>query len=279
MFSNLLQDYSIWTIILNVLDVAVVAYVLYRLLCLIRGTRAVQLIKGIVILLIVAAISNLLHLNTIQWILSQLWAVIFIALAVIFQPELRRALEQIGRSRFFMKSIFADDTEVDFEKISDEIVRAAIAESKTKTGMLLVIEKETGLNDYVESGVRLEAQISEEVLINIFVPNTPLHDGAAIIRGNRILAAACFLPLSDNPYISTSLGTRHRAAIGISEVSDALVIVVSEETGNISIAKDGKLVRALDEKGLRKLLQEHSIQKEPAAPHFWQRRGNDAKNK
>ena len=174
--------------------------------------------------------------------------------------------------------MFVDD-DVDYDKVYDEIIKAAIAESKTKTGMLLVLERQTGLNDYIESGIPMEAKVSEPVLVNIFVPNTPLHDGAAIIRGSRILAAACFLPLTDNPYISMSLGTRHRAAIGISEVSDAVVIVVSEETGNISVAKDGKLIRSLDEKGLRKLLRENSVQKENSSPHFWQRRGSDGKDK
>ncbi|MDD4572032.1 MAG: diadenylate cyclase CdaA, partial [Clostridia bacterium] len=247
MFSQFFQYSGVWSILINVLDIVIVAYVIYRLLLIIRGTRAVQLIKGIIILFIAATIADFLGFKTIQWILSQLWAVIFVALAVIFQPELRRALEQIGRGGFFSRSLFVAP-EVDMGRTIDAVVKASTSGARTRTGMLMVIENETGLNNYIETGIQLDALVSEEFLVNIFVNKTPLHDGAAIIRGNRVVAAACFLPLTDNPYISMALGTRHRAAIGLSEVSDAIIVVVSEETGSISVSKDGKLIRSLDEK-------------------------------
>lgn len=262
MFLPKLADFSALDIVINLVDIAVMAYLLYKILMLIRGTRAVQLIKGIVIIMVAVSVSDLLGLNTFQWILNQVWSVIFVALAVIFQPELRRALEQVGRGQFFTRN--QTDLDVgDIFKLTDEIIGAAIACSKTKTGVLLVMEQEIGLNDYIETGVLMDAFVTQEMLINTFTPNTPLHDGAAIIRGNRLIAAACFLPLTDNPYISISLGTRHRAAIGITEVSDAIALIVSEQTGTISVARDGKLVRSLDEKQLREILtsthkKEHS---------------------
>jgi diadenylate cyclase len=247
------SDLTFLGVVITIADIVIVAFLLYKVFMLIKGTRAVQLIKGIVILLLAVNISDLLGLNTIQWILSQAWAVIFVALAVIFQPELRRALEQVGRGQFFARPQSSLDA-VDMVRLIDEISGALVSCSKTKTGVLLVLERETGLNDYIETGVMMDALVTQEMIINTFTPNTPLHDGAAIIRGGRIVASACFLPLSDNPYISTSLGTRHRAAIGITEVSDAISLVVSEESGVISLAKEGKLLRSLDEKQLRDTL-------------------------
>lgn len=235
------------------LEISIIAYLLYRFLLLIRGTRAVQLIRGLVVLVIAANLSGWLHLRVIGWLLTQLWGAIIVALAVVFQPELRRALEQLGRGQMFAitRSELAPG---DIVRVIDEIIAALVACAKTKTGALIVLERDTGLNDYIETGVLLDAAITQEFLVNVFVPNTPLHDGAAIVRGDRVAAAACFLPLTDNPYISTSLGTRHRAGIGISEVSDAISLIVSEETGIISLARNGKLVRSLDEKQLRESL-------------------------
>ena len=257
------------TIITTIVDILLVAYVIYQLLMLIRGTRAMQLVKGILVLLAVYIVSVFLNLATIRWMLNAVWSVILIALAVIFQPELRRALEQLGRGQFFsnMKNSLSS---ADMLHMLDELIGAVISCAKTKTGVLIVLERETGLNDYIDTGVKIDALVSEEFLCNVFAHNTPLHDGAAIIKGDRVVAAACFLPLSDNPYISTSLGTRHRAAIGISEVSDAIVVAVSEESGVISVAKGGKLVRYLDEKQLRGMLLQDLNQNQKPSPHFWQ---------
>ena len=240
MLNSLLQSLTLAKAFSMLLDIGVVTVLFYCLFMTIQGTRAVQLIKGLVILVLVVALSNWLQLHALSWLLNQLWAASLVALAVIFQPELRRALEQIGRSRLYIKP-FIENTDTDLQNVHEAVIKAAVEESKHNVGMLLVLEREIGLNDYVATGIKMDCLVSEQTLINIFVHNTPLHDGAAIIRGNRILAAACFLPLSDNPNLDMSFGTRHRSGIGLSEVSDALVVIVSEETGAISVAKDGHI--------------------------------------
>lgn len=253
MLLNQLRFFSLADLIVAVIDVAVVSYLVYKFFTLVRGTRAVQLIRGILVLLVATTVASRLRLYTINWILVNARTMLFVALPVVFQPELRRALEQIGRGRLFTPSLaFLDEGDV--SKVLDEITRAAEVMSREKCGALIVVERDTGLTDYVETGVRLEAVVTAELLINLFVPNTPLHDGAAIIRGNRVVAAACFLPLTDATDLSVEFGSRHRAALGITECSDALAIVVSEETGTISLANSGRLIRYLDGKTLREML-------------------------
>ncbi len=234
----------------DLIDIGIVAYVFYKIYMLIKETRAKQLVKGIVILLVVTQLSEWFQLHVMNWILINTMTVGLIALLIVFQPELRRALEYIGRTKLLSKSM--QDLEYQqLENIVDEMMESISSLSRQKIGALIVIEKDTGLSEIAESGTILDADISRGLLINIFMPNTPLHDGAIIIRNNKILAAACFLPLSDNPSLSKDLGTRHRAGVGISEKSDAFVIMVSEETGAISVAQHGKLSRFLDTKTLK----------------------------
>lgn len=234
----------------DLIDIGIVAYVFYKIYMLIKETRAKQLVKGIMVLLVVTQLSEWFQLHVMNWILINTMTVGLIALLIVFQPELRRALEYIGRTKLLSKSM--QDLEYEqLENIVDEMMESISSLSRQKIGALIVIEKDTGLSEIAESGTILDADISRGLLINIFMPNTPLHDGAIIIRNNKILAAACFLPLSDNPSLSKDLGTRHRAGVGISEKSDAFVIMVSEETGAISVAQHGKLSRFLDTKTLK----------------------------
>ncbi|MGI1659370.1 MAG: diadenylate cyclase CdaA [Desulfitobacterium sp.] len=249
-FLSQLQSSFDWR---TILDIAVVTIVLYQLLMLIKGTRAVQLLKGILVLLIISNITQFFKLSTIGWILDQVWAMLFVALPVVFQPELRRALEQIGRGKFFTRHPQTIGNEAMIQVI-EELVRCTQVLSKNRIGALIVIERTTGLQNYVETGIKIDGVVSSEFLLNVFIPNTPLHDGAVIIRSDRVAAAGCFLPLSENSTIQKELGTRHRAAIGLTEVSDSVVVVVSEETGGISVSIDGVLTRFLDEKSLKELL-------------------------
>ena len=250
-------------VIRHIIDISIVSYVVYKLLLLIRETRAEQVLKGLAILLFATKLSEWLQLSTIYWILKNTATVGVIALLIVFQPELRKALEQIGRGRIFDRFMFIQDDKDPLFFIN-EIARAVQDMARAKTGALIVIERKTGIGDVIETGVKIDGELSGSLLENIFVPNTPLHDGAVIVRGYRIAAAGCFLPLTDNGNINKQLGTRHRAALGISENSDALAIVVSEETGVISIANNGKLTRYLDSKGLKEILKKVYVkEKEP----------------
>lgn len=252
-------------VIQHVIDIAIVSFCLYKLLLLIRETRAEQVLKGLAILLLATRLSELLNFHAIFWILRNTVTVGVIALLIVFQPELRRALEQIGRGQLFDKAgIFS--IEQDMSQTISEIVKAVQNLAKDKTGALIVVERKTGINDVVETGVKIDGLLTGELLENIFVVNTPLHDGAVIVRGDRIAAAGCFLPLTENPNLSKQLGTRHRAALGISESSDALAIIVSEETGIISVASEGKLTRYLDSKGLRELLKKIYVKEKEIKP-------------
>lgn len=252
---------SIFTLqhVVNVLDVLVVWYVIYVLMMLLRGTKAVQLFKGVVVIIVVKLISWYVGLETLSWIMDQVinWGIV--AIIVIFQPEIRRGLEHLGRGSLFTSYNRKENNE---EKMVEALDQAIQYMSKRRIGALMTIQMETGLEDYIETGIKLDAEITGALLINIFIPNTPLHDGAVIIRNNRIAVAAAYLPLSESNLIPKELGTRHRAAVGISEVTDALTIVVSEETGGVTITKNNELIRDLTRQDYLKLLHNELVPKE-----------------
>ncbi|WP_436669507.1 diadenylate cyclase CdaA [Lactiplantibacillus plantarum] len=226
----------------RLLDILAVWFVIYELIVLLRGTKAVQLFRGIVVIAIIKAVSVLIGLDTVSWIMDQIinWAVI--AMVIIFQPEIRRGLEHLGRGSMFARGKRQNEDE---ERMIAELDKAIQYMAKRRIGALMSIKMDTGLEDYIETGIALDADITGELLINIFIPNTPLHDGAVIIQDNQIKVAASYLPLSESNLIPKELGTRHRAAVGISEVTDALTIVISEETGEVSITKDNELMRGM----------------------------------
>ena len=258
-------------LIINLADILIVSYACYRVLLLIRGTRAEQLLKGVIVLLGFSAISRWAGFSAVNWLINKLWTGIFIALPVVFQPELRRALEQLGRGSFFSTRITEKRPEL--QRNIEEVVKAAVELSRRRIGALIVWRRETGIEDFSEIGVDLDAVISSELIINIFTPNTPLHDGAIIIDQGRIHRAGAFLPLSDNPNLNKSFGTRHRAAVGITEVSDALVIVVSEETGTLALAREGAIIRPLDGPRLKELLKQEISDKYLRRQNGWWKRG------
>ncbi|HDN80983.1 MAG: TIGR00159 family protein [Chloroflexi bacterium] len=243
----------------NVLDILLVTLVFYLLLRLIQGTQAVQLLRGIVLVVFVAMITTaLLPFTAFRWLVHNSLPALLVALPVVFQPELRRALERLGRAGALFNMTAGEAGVI---RVLNEVSLAAGLLSGQRYGALIVIERGTGLQEYAETGVILNAKVSKELLLTIFFPGTALHDGAVIIRNDKVLAAACVLPLSSNPAAYRTLGTRHKAAIGITEQSDAVAVVVSEETGTISVAYNGRMIRHLDEKRLRKVLQ--SICKPP----------------
>lgn len=246
------SDLPLMKFLANAVDVLLVWYVIYKIILIVRGTKAVQLLKGIFVILIVRLISDMFELQTLFWVTDQILLWGFLAIIIIFQPELRRALEQLGRGKFFSRSGVRE--EENQEKMVESIVKAVEYMAKRRIGALISVERETGMGDYIETGIEMDSNITAELLINIFIPNTPLHDGAVILQKERIAAAACYLPLSESPFISKELGTRHRAAIGISEVTDSITIVVSEETGSISLTKNGNLHRGLDKDTFKEML-------------------------
>jgi len=239
-------------------DIALVWYVLYKLIMLIKGTKAIQLLKGIVVVLVVWVLSSVLELQTIQYFtnLAIRWG--FLVIVILFQPELRRALEQLGRGNIFARGTKSEEEIL--ETMIKSIVESCDYMAKRRIGALITIERDTGIGEYAETGIAINGKLSHQLLTNIFTPNTPLHDGAVIIKGEEIEAAACYLPLSESPFISKELGTRHRAAMGISEVTDAITIVVSEETGNISFTNNGELRRSIELEVLGKYLKQHLSQ-------------------
>ena len=241
-----------WQNLIHLIDILVIWFLIYELLLLIRGTRAVQLFRGILIIILVKVVSWYIGLSTVSWVMDQIinWGVI--AIVIIFQPEIRRGLEHLGRGTFFTHNQTANETEEETIRQLDQAIQYM---SKRRIGALSSIEMKTGVEEYIETGIPLDADISGALLINTFIPNTPLHDGAVIIKNNRISVAAAYLPLSDSKLIPKELGTRHRAAVGISEVTDALTIVISEETGEVSITKDNELIRNMSRNDYLKFLR------------------------
>ena len=246
---------------LDIFDILVVAAILYKSYQMIQDTRAITLVKGLFVIAALTIICGQLNLHVMTWILQKSSDWLLIALPILFQPELRRALEHLGQGSFLTKSSSLLDKKT-ADNVVDEIVKTAKKLSQTKTGALMVIEREMKLNDISVTGISIDGIISSEFLLNVFIVNTPLHDGAAIIRGNRLISAACVLPLTENHELSTELGTRHRAAIGLSEQCDALIVVVSEETGTISVAEGGRLMRRFDEKTLAAKIRPAFVKKE-----------------
>ena len=239
--------------ILDILDIFLVAIILYEIYVMLEDTRAITLVKGIIFLLALTLVANWFNLHVIYWLLSKAATLLFVAMPIVFQPELRRALEHLGEGRFLAHSSFLNDE--DAENVIQELDSALRELSAVKTGALIVVERNMGLNDICRTGVQIDGLVSKEFLRNIFFVNTPLHDGAAVIRGKRVIAAGCLLPLTDNRTLSTELGTRHRAAIGLSEQCDALVLIVSEETGIISVAENGHIHRKIDAIQLKEYLR------------------------
>ena len=254
----------------DMIDILLVTYVIYKLIIVLRGTRAIQLFKGIIFIVFTWMVSTYFHLMTLQWLMSQALNIGLLAILILFQPELRRALEQLGRGRLFSRTNMADEQIV--FRIVDEINKSLQYMAKRRIGALIVIEKETGLTDYIETGIEVGGKVSSELLINIFIPNTPLHDGAVIMRNGVVMAAGCYLPLSENPMISKELGTRHRAGIGMSEVSDAISVIVSEETGQVSVAKNSELHRDFAEEQLKEYLLRELQPNVKATVPLWQRK-------
>ncbi|MBE5870273.1 MAG: TIGR00159 family protein [Lachnospiraceae bacterium] len=245
-----------WT---DIVEIIIISFLVYQVLMWIRNTRAWSLLKGVLIILAFLLLAVIFQLTTILWIAEKMFSIAVIAIVVILQPELRRALERLGQKRFAFSFLMFDNAKEENGRFSDktlnEIVKASMEMGKAKTGALIVIEKETSLAEYERTGIEIDAVLTNQLLINIFEHNTPLHDGAVIVRGNRVTWATCYLPLSDSMSLSKDLGTRHRAGVGISEVTDSMTVIVSEETGRISVAYEGNLRRNLDAESLREQLR------------------------
>lgn len=252
----------------DILDILIVTFIIYKLLDFIRETRAEQLVKGLIVFVVVFFLSDILHLNALNWLIKSITTVGIIAIVIVFQPELRRALEYFGRSRNLS---LASVEEQNAKRIIEEFIYAMTDLADSRTGALIVIERGTALEDRVKTGTVLDAEITAQLLGNIFYEGAPLHDGAVIIRGDKIHAAGCVLPITDNRSLDKSLGTRHRAGIGITEHSDSISFIVSEETGVISMAKEGNIIRYLDEKYLEKELSKLYLEQVPEAETFLRR--------
>ena len=264
----------------DIVEILIISFLVYQIMTWIKNTKAWFLMKGIGIILIFILLAIIFEMNTILWIVENVLSIAVIAVVVVLQPELRRALEELGRKKFFASLIPFDkvQTERFSDKTVNDLVKASFEMGKAKTGALMVIEQNVKLTEYERTGIEVDGLISSQLLINIFEHNTPLHDGAVIIRGNRVVSATCYLPLSDNMEISKELGTRHRAGVGISEVTDALTVIVSEETGHVSVTYEGKLYRNLDANVLREKLQLIQNKEVDEKKHrLWKGRAKDEK--
>lgn len=269
--------------ITNLVEIIIIAFLIYEILYWIKNTRAWTLLKGLAVILAFMLFAAIFELKTILWLLEKTAAIAATALLVIFQPELRKALEQLGSQKIITNILSFDDGKDEngfTEKTANEVVKATFEMAKVKTGALMVIEKNDTLKEIERTGIEINGLVSSQLLINIFEHNTPLHDGAVVIRGNRVTAATCYLPLSDNMNISKDLGTRHRAAVGISEATDSMTIIVSEETGRVTVAEGGKLSRISDGESLRKLLSASEENSSVSAGKFklWKGRLKNEKN-
>ncbi len=253
----------------DILEIFIIAFLVYHILVWAKNTRLWSLLKGVIVIVVFILVAALFNMTTILWIVERVFSIAIIAMVVILQPELRKALEELGRKNFFSNVLSLGDpkTEGRFsDRTLNEIVRACVEMAKVRTGALIVIEKSHPLTEYERTGIEVDGIVTSQLLINIFEHNTPLHDGAVVIKGDRVTAATCYLPLSDNMGIGKELGTRHRAGVGVSEATDSLTIIVSEETGKISIASEGELERAVDSDRLRerlKILQDKHTEEAP----------------
>ncbi len=271
------RDYVAWLSmpsinIIDIIEILVIAFAVYHIVIWVKDTRAWVLMKGIIVLCFIWLVAAILDMNVLLWIFQNVMVIGITAIVVVFQPEFRNALEQLGRKSFTSISPF-EDSKAKYERYSDRCIHAVIKAvyemAKVKTGALIVVERDIQCREFERTGIPIDAEVSSQLLINIFEHNTPLHDGAVILRDNRIVSATCYLPLSDNLALSKELGTRHRAGLGVSEVSDSLTIIVSEETGMVSVAREGKLKRNVDAESLEKLLNKISKKASDGARMRW----------
>ena len=271
------RDYVAWLSmpsinVVDIIEILVIAFAVYQIVIWVKDTRAWVLMKGIIVLFLIWLIAAICGMNVLLWIFQNVMVIGITAIVVVFQPEFRNALEQLGRKSFTSISPF-EDSKAKYERYSDRsiqgILKAVYEMAKVKTGALIVVEKDIQCREFERTGIPIDAEISSQLLINIFEHNTPLHDGAVILRDNRVVSATCYLPLSDNLALSKELGTRHRAGLGVSEVSDSLTIIVSEETGMVSVAREGKLRRNVDAEAMEKLLVRVSKKVSDSARKKW----------
>lgn len=243
--------------ITDIVEMAIIAFLIYEIMLWIKNTRAWMLLRGFLVLIVFVIMAALFEMDTILWIADKVFNIGILALVIIFQPELRKALEQLGQNNMIAHLLQNSSNKKQdnlSENVVDEIVKAAFEMGKARTGALIVMERDISLNEYIATGINIDGVVTSQLLLNIFEHNTPLHDGAVIVRGNRVVSATCYLPLSESMRISKALGTRHRAGLGISEITDSVTVIVSEETGYVSVAQDGRLIRHMNAEGLKTLL-------------------------